>query len=108
MKTTKVYILEGHALKENSEIEILNEEEYNNFLFDSNGNSISKETIDKETDAMLKSFESDTAFSHTNFGDLNIKDEMRKFIISKVAQFGIMPSKEECLDYILSVNARNL
>ncbi len=108
MKLTKNYILEGNCIHKESEIEILQEEEFNDFLFDSEGNSIPKETVDEETDKLLKSLESDTAFIKTNFDDLNVKDEMRKFIVSRLAQNGVFPSKDDCLSFILSINARNI
>jgi len=108
MKLTKNYILEGRCVSKDSTITILNEEEFNQFLFDSNGNPISKEDVDVATDRMLKSFESDTAFMQTNFGDLNVKNEMRKYIMSQLTQSGDYPNKDVCLEYILTINARNI
>jgi len=108
MKLTKNYVLEGKCIHKDSEIQILKEEEFNDFLIDNKGNSIPKEMIDNETDKMLKSFETDTAFMQTNFNDLNIKDEMRKFIVSRVAQAGVFPERDVCLKYILQINDRNI
>ncbi len=108
MILSKNYILEGKAVRKDSTIEILKEESFNQFLMDKEGNSISKETIDGVVDSMLKSFEADTAFSHTNFGDLNIKDELNKYMVSQYTKHVDWPSKEDSLNYILNVNARNI
>lgn len=107
MKLTKDYIIEGFGIKKDSEI-TLQEEEYNAFSFDDNGKPIPQEEIDTKVDEMLKSFESDTAFMQTNFGDLSIKDEMKKYIMARLAKEGIYPDRKDCLEYILTVNIRNI
>ena len=107
MKLTKNYILEGKCISKESDIEILKEEEFNDFIVDNKGNSISKEDINGIVNSMLKSFETDTAFNHTNFGDLNVKDELYKYMVAYYTKNVEWPSKEVSLDYILNVNARN-